>query len=113
MMVKRNRNIMIPFRVTAAEKEQIRQKMRQAGTDNMEGYLRKMALNGYILKLDLQEIKQMNSLMLRMSDNLNQLTRRVNATGRIYKDDLDDIQRQQAALWSSVRSILIRLEQLD
>lgn len=112
-MVKRNRNIMIPFRVTDAEKEQIRQKMRQAGTDNMEGYLRKMALNGYILKLDLQEIKQMNSLMLRMSDNLNQLTRRVNATGRVYKDDLDDIQRQQAALWSSVRSILIRLEQLD
>ena len=112
-MVKRNRNIMIPFRVTDAEKEQIRQKMRQAGTDNMEGYLRKMALNGYILKLDLQEIKQMNSLMLRMSDNLNQLTRRANATGRVYKDDLDDIQRQQAALWSSVRSILIRLEQLD
>lgn len=113
MMVKRNRNIMIPFRVTAAEKEQIRQKMRQAGTENMEGYLRRMALNGYILKLDLQEIKQMNTLMLRMSNNLNQLTRRVNTTGRVYKDDLDDIQRQQASLWNCLHSVLTRLEQLD
>ena len=68
--------------------ELIRQKMAQFGTDNLSAYLRKMAIDGYVLQLDLPELKELVSLLRRSSNNLNQLTRRVHETGRFYDADL-------------------------
>ena len=69
------------------------------GTSNREAYLRKMALDGYVVKLELPELKELVSLMRYSSNNLNQLTRRVHETGRIYDADLEDIsQRAGTAL---------------
>ena len=83
-MAKRKRDVPVLFWVSAEELELIHQKMQQYGTENLSAYLRKMALDGYVVKLELPELKELVSLMRRSSNNLNQLTRKVHETGRIY-----------------------------
>ena len=112
-MAKRKRDVPVLFWVSAEEQELIRQKMEQYGTENMSAYLRKMALDGYVVKLDLPELKELVSLMRRSSNNLNQLTRKVHETGRIYDADLDDISQRQEQLWEGIRKILTQLSQLS
>lgn len=112
-MAKRKRDVPVLFWVSAEEQELIRQKMEQYGTENMSAYLRKMALDGYVVKLDLPELKELVSLMRRSSNNLNQLTRKVHETGRIYDTDLDDISQRQEQLWEGIREILTQLSQLS
>ena len=73
----RKREVQVNFRVSPQELEMIEQKMAQLGTSNREAYLRKMALDGYVVKLELPELKELVSLMRYSSNNLNQLTRRV------------------------------------
>ena len=85
---KRKREVQVNFRVSPEELALIEQKMSQLGTNNREAYLRKMALDGYMVQLDLPELKELVSLLRRSSNNLNQLTRRVHETGRIYDADL-------------------------
>ena len=87
--------------------------MAQLGTSNREAYLRKMALDGYVVKLELPELKELVSLMRYSSNNLNQLTRRVHETGRIYDADLEDIAQRQDQLWAGVREILTQLAKLS
>jgi protein-tyrosine-phosphatase len=112
-MAKRKRDVPVLFWVSAEEQELIRRKMEQYGTENMSAYLRKMALDGYVVKLDLPELKELVSLMRRSSNNLNQLTRKVHETGRIYDADLDDISQRQEQLWEGIREILTQLSQLS
>ena len=110
---KRKREVQVNFRVSPQELEMIEQKMAQLGTSNREAYLRKMALDGYVVKLELLELKELVSLMRYSSNNLNQLTRRVHETGRIYDADLEDISQRQEQLWAGVREILTRLAKLS
>ncbi len=91
----------------------IEQKMAQLGTVNREAYLRKMALDGYVVKLDLPELKELVSLMRYSSNNLNQLTRKVHETGRVYDADLEDISQRQEQLWEGVQKILAQLSKLS
>ena len=72
----------------------------------MSAYLRKMALDGYIVNLDLPELRELVSLLRYTSNNLNQLTRRVHQTGRIYDADLEEISQKQDAIWMGVGKIL-------
>ena len=111
-MAKRKRDVPVLFWVSAEELELIHQKMQQYGTENLSAYLRKMALDGYVVKLDLPELKELVSLMRYSSNNLNQLTRRVHETGRIYDADLEDITRRQEALWDGVHQVLTQLAKL-
>ncbi len=111
-MVNRKRDIRLRFRVTPEEKSMIEEKMTQVGTSNMEAYLRKMSIDGYILKLDLPEIKEMISLLRRSSNNLNQIAKRVNQTGRLYGEDMEDILRKQECLWQTANEILEKLSAL-
>ena len=109
---RRKRDVQVNFRVSQEELALIEQKMSQLGTKNREAYLRKMALDGYVVQLDLPELKELVSLLRRSSNNLNQLTRRVHETGRIYDADLEDITRRQDALWDGVHRILTQLAKL-
>lgn len=109
----RKREVQVNFRVSPQELEMIEQKMAQLGTSNREAYLRKMALDGYVVKLELPELKELVSLMRYSSNNLNQLTRRVHETGRIYDADLEDISRRQEALWDGVHQVLTQLAKLS
>ena len=110
---KRKRDVQLNFRVSPEELALIEQKMTQLGTSNREAYLRKMALDGYVVRLELPELKELVSLMRYSSNNLNQLTRRVHETGRIYDPDLEDISQQQEALWDGVHRILTQLAKLS
>ena len=109
---KRKREVQLNFRVSPEELALIEQKMAQLGTTNREAYLRKMALDGYVVRLELPELKDLVSLMRYSSNNLNQLTRRVHETGRIYDADLEDISRRQEALWDGVHQVLTQLAKL-
>ena len=110
---KRKREMQLNFRVSPEELALIEQKMAQLGTSNREAYLRKMALDGYVVRLELPELKELVSLMRYSSNNLNQLARRVNETGRIYDADLEDISRRQEALWDGVHQVLTQLAKLS
>lgn len=109
---KRKREVQLNFRVSPEELALIEQKMAQLGTKNREAYLRKMALDGYVVRLELPELKELVSLMRYSSNNLNQLARRVNETGHIYDADLEDISRRQEALWDGVHQVLTQLAKL-
>ena len=110
---KRKRDVQLNFRVSPEELALIEQKMAQLGTKNREAYLRKMALDGYVVKLELPELKELVSLMRYSSNNLNQLARRAHETGRIYDADLEDISRRQEALWDGVHQVLTQLAKLS
>ena len=112
-MANREREIQLKFRVTPEERELIEAKMAQLGTQNMAAYLRKMALDGHVVRLELPELREMVSLLRRSSNNLNQLTRKVHETGRIYDADLEDISQRQEQLWDGVKEILTRLSKLS
>ena len=94
-MAKRKRDVPVLFWVSAKEMELIQEKMAQYGTKNLSAYLRKMAIDGYVVTLELPELKELRSLMRYSSNNLNQLTRRVHETGRIYDADLEEISKRQ------------------
>jgi len=106
---RRKRGVQLNFRVSEEELAAIEGKMEQLGILNREAYLRKMALDGYAVRLDLPELKELLSLLRRHSSNLNQLARRVNTTGRVYEADLADIAKRQEQLWESVREVLNQL----
>lgn len=110
---KRKREVQLNFRVSPEELALIEQKMAQLGTKNREAYLRKMALDGYVVRLELPELKELVSLMRYSSNNLNQLARRVHETGRIYDADLEDISQRQEALWDGVHQVLTQLAKLS
>jgi len=109
---KRNRNVQLNFRVSEDEKEWIEKKMEVAGVINREAYLRKMAIDGCILKLDLAELKEIISLMRRMSNNINQIAKRLNGTGRLYEAEIQEVSRNQEKLWDGIRELLSRLAKI-
>ena len=110
---KRKRGVQLNFRVSEEELAAIEGKMEQLGILNREAYLRKMALDGYAVRLDLPELKELLSLLRRHSSNLNQLVRRVNTTGRVYEADLEDIIKRQSELWEGIGQILTRLAEIS
>ena len=112
-MAKRRREIQLKFRVTPEEQEAIRQKMAQYGTENMAAYLRKMAIDGYVVHLDLPELRELVSLLRRSSNNLNQLTRRVHETGHFYDADLEDLRQSYDRLWEAARRVLTGLSAIE
>lgn len=108
-MADRKRNMQLHFMVSEHERSLIDKKMMQLGTKNLGAYLRKMAVDGYVIQLDLSDIRELVSLLRRTSNNLNQLTKRVHETGNIYGEDLEDLQQSYDKLWDMAGEILSRL----
>ena len=113
MAANRTRDVQLNFRVSPHELELIEKMMSQVGTKNREAYLRKMAIDGIVVNLEIPELKELLSLMRYTSNNINQLTRRVHETGRIYDADLDDILQKQDALWDGLKEILTQLGKIS
>ncbi len=107
------REVQLKFRVTPEERALIEQKMAQLGTTNMAAYLRKMAIDGFVVNLELPELGELVSLLRRSSNNLNQLTRRVHETGRFYDADMDDLRQSQERLWDAAQKILTSLAKIQ
>ena len=105
----RVRKIQLNFRVTEQERRLIEDRMQELGTTNREAYLRKIAIDGMIVKLEVQELKEIVSLMRRTSNNVNQIARRLNETGRIYEVDIADVQKQQEQLWNTLNRLMTQI----
>ena len=90
----------------------IEAKMVQLGTSNMAAYLRKIAIDGYVVRLDLPELKEMVSLLRRSSNNLNQIAKRVNETSRIYDADIECLKENQERIWTAANEILVKLAEI-
>ena len=108
----REREVQLKFRVTPEERALIGRKMEQLGTTNMAAYLRKMAVDGYAVNLELPELREMVSLLRRSSNNLN-FTRRVHETGRFYDADLEELRQSYDRLWDAAQKILTALAKLE
>lgn len=91
----------------------IDKRMVQAETMNMSAYLRKMAIDGYVVKLELSELRGLISLLRRTSNNFNQIAKRVNSTNRIYAEDIHEMKMQLEQLWKQNNKILEKLAAID
>ena len=88
---ERKRSKQLKIWVSPEEQEMIHQKMAEFGTDNMGAFVRKMVIDGYIVKLDLPELQEIIRLLGSIANNVNQIARRVNAGGNVYKEDLEEV----------------------
>lgn len=112
-MADQERKIPLQFYVSEQERELIQAKMELYGTGNMSAYLRKIAIDGYVVNLELPELTEMVSLLRRSSNNLNQLTKRVHETGRFYDADLEDLRQDYDGLWEAAQKILRALAKIQ
>ena len=102
-MAERARPIRIEFCVTEQERQLIQSKMAQLGTKNMGAYLRKMAIDGYIIKVDYTQQKKLAAAVSRVAGNINQICRRINSTGHFYAEDVAELKERQAEIWSLLK----------
>ena len=109
MTKKRRRCVHLHVMVTPEEQTLIRERMAEAGISNMGAYMRKMALNGYVLHVDLSPVRELVSLQRRCSNNLNQVAIQANTYGGIYPEEIAALQRDYAALWGPLSDLLAQL----
>ena len=105
----RARDIRVDLRISQEEYTLIQERMSEAGTENMSAFIRKMALNGYVLHVDLTPVKELVSLQRRCSNNLNQIAASVNTHGGIHPQELTALQRDYAALWNPLSDLIKQL----
>lgn len=94
------------------EREIIDKKMELLGTHNQRAYLRKMAVDGYVVRVDMTDVKELAALLRTCSNNLNQIARRVNSTGNLYEEDIADLKTRYGELWGAFSSLLSKFEDL-
>lgn len=103
-MANRTRPNQILFFVSDDEKRIIKGKMKQLGINNMGAYLRKMAIDGYIIKVDYTQQKKLAAAVSRAAANINHICRRINSTGHFYEDDVAELKERQAEIWRLLKS---------
>lgn len=104
----RKRNIHLHVMVTQEEMDAIRERMAEVGITNTGAYVRKMALNGYVLHVDLSPVRELVSLQRRCANNLNQVAIHANTYG-VYPEEIAGLQRDYAKLWENVSAVLNQL----
>ena len=107
-MSGRKRTVQIKFYVTEEEKNLIEEKMKLIPTRNMAAYLRKIAIDGYVIQVDYTDIKAMTAEIQKIGVNVNQIARRVNATGNAYQEDIEEIKGVLAEIWRLQRLSLLK-----
>ena len=107
-MNSRKRTVQIKFRVTEEERALIEEKMKLIPTRNMAAYLRKMAIDGYVIQVDHSDIKAMTAEIQKIGVNINQIARRANATGSVYREDMEEIKGVLNEIWRLQRLSLLK-----
>ena len=100
------RNINIGFRVTKEEKDMIQRKMSQADIHSLRAYLLKMAVDGHVVEVNLETVRECAKLLRNISNSINQIAKRVNETGRIYSADIEEIKTQLGEVWKQQDKII-------
>lgn len=104
----RKRTVQIKFRITEDERDLILEKMKLIPTRNMAAYLRKMAIDGYVIQVDHTDIKAMTAEIQKIGVNINQIARHVNSTGIIFESDIQEIKEALRQIWLLQRSNLLK-----
>ena len=102
---KRKRGKPLFVWLSDAEHAAIMQRMEQAGTRNLSAYIRKMAIDGYVVNVDLAPVRELVSLQRRCSNNLNQVAIHAHTYG-IYEHEIAGLQKDYAELWGRVADVL-------
>jgi len=108
----RKRPIRVVFRLAEDEAVLLEQKMATAGIQNREAYIRKMCLDGHILRLDFSDVRRLTFLLSNAANNLNQLAKRANETRSVAVRDVRSMQAELDPIWSELRGVLKKLAQL-
>lgn len=109
-MVNRKRNIQLKIWLTEEERRLIDEKMKLLPTSQIGAYIRKMAIDGYIIYTDTANIKEMNKELRAIGRNINQIAKRVNSTGDIYRgDNITELRERLGEIWQLQRTILSTL----
>ena len=109
----KTRNMELRALFTPEEIEKLHQRMAEAGVKNRSAFVRKMALDGYIIRLDLDELSEMIRLLRISSNNLNQLAKKANSNGSIYGAEIAEMQIKQDEIWELAKEILARLSSIQ
>lgn len=112
MRKNEGRTVGLFTKVSPEEKEMIDKKMALLGTSNLRGYLRKMAVDGYIVQLDMECVKELVRLLRSISSNVNQITRRCNETRNLYAQDVEDLRQGYDRVWQEVYPLIRKFEDL-
>ncbi|ADC91406.1 plasmid mobilization protein [Mageeibacillus indolicus] len=99
----RKRPIQVKFFVDEKEQALIKKKMEHAGIENMSAYIRKMVIDGYVVKLDMPELRELTLRMKSISNSENQIAKRVNSIGNIYESDIEEIKKNQEEIYEGIR----------
>ena len=109
---KRTRNHTVNFRVTEEEREMIYRRMAQTGMTNLRAYLLKMAIDGRVIRVEFDSVKEMVRLLSNATNNINQIAKRANETGSIYAADLNEVNERYEEIWGQAKTILRKLADL-
>ena len=109
---KRVRSTSVCVWLSSDEQAKIRKRMADVGIHNLSAYMRKMALNGYVLHVDLAPVKEIVSLQRRCANNLNQIAARANTYGGVYPDEIKALQKDYADLWGALSELLEKLSEV-
>ena len=112
MRSKEGRTIGLYTKVSPQEKELIDKKMALLGVSNQRAYLRKMAVDGYIVKLDMESVVELVKLLRSISSNVNQIARRCNETRNLYAQDVEDLRQGYAKVWNEIGALMKKFETL-
>ena len=102
----------ISFRLSDAEYQKLTKKTELTNCRTLSAYIRKMALEGFVIVLQVPELKEYVSYMKRMSNGINQICKRANATGNVYEEDIAEIQNTQNELWNIFNKIIKSISEL-
>ena len=108
----RSRSRQVKFWVNEEEYELLQKKMEAAGGVNQGAYIRKMILDGYIVNLDIPELKEIIHLLGPIGNNVNQIARRLNAEGSIYQQDIGEVEAQLEQNYKMLRKLITKLSKI-
>ena len=112
MRQNEGRTVGLFTKVSPEEKAVIDQKMAAMGTSNLRAYLRKMAVDGYVVQVDMSSVVELVKLLRSISNNVNQIARRCNSTHNLYAQDVEDLRKGYAAVWQAIGDLLKKFESL-
>ena len=107
------KDISMHFFVSQTEFDLIEQNMALSGCTNLSAFLRKMAIDGMVIKLDMPEIKELLKLLRRANANINQIAKHLHETGRVYDTDLEEILEYQKEIYKGQNELLMKLAKIE
>lgn len=112
MREKEGRTVGLYFKVSPGEMALIDRKMEDAGIRNRRAYLRKMAVDGYVVHVDMGSVKSLVKYICSISGNVNQIAKRCNAGGSLYAEDMEDLRKGYAGVRTEVLNLVKKFSEL-